>query len=389
MRILFLAAFFTATTLAGSESVSDLTVHEWGTFTSIAGEDGRALEWLPLDGPTDLPSFVDRSCFNLKGSLPGTVRMETPVIYFYTPRPTTVNVRVAFRQGVVTEWFPPAAVTPSTTTSTSLRHPGFSSTISWTSVNVLPGSEAALPAERAPSHYYAARGTDAAPVQSGAEREKFLFYRGVGAFQPPLAASIAADGTVTVRHSDGRPIGDVVLFQNRGGAIAYQTRRVTASDSAVHLPAVSVRDGSAGVMSEVEALLVAHGLYPTEARAMIDTWSDSWFDEGIRLFYFVDRQAIDSILPLQIGPAPQSIERVFVGRIELVNSETIEAVKTALLTGDRALLGKFRRFLQPIGRRILDTMAPEDRLRLQQLLRSVSGWWSGDPAATLRRCTQT
>ncbi len=32
-----------------------LTAHEWGTFTSIAGKDGRAAEWLPLTGSTDLP----------------------------------------------------------------------------------------------------------------------------------------------------------------------------------------------------------------------------------------------------------------------------------------------------------------------------------------------
>ncbi|HKP10993.1 MAG TPA: hypothetical protein VJZ91_02745, partial [Blastocatellia bacterium] len=35
-----------------------LTVHEWGTFTAIAGRDGRPVEWRPLVGPSDLPSFV-------------------------------------------------------------------------------------------------------------------------------------------------------------------------------------------------------------------------------------------------------------------------------------------------------------------------------------------
>ena len=37
-----------------------LVAHEWGTFTSIAGEDGRAVQWLPQAGPTDLPCFVER-----------------------------------------------------------------------------------------------------------------------------------------------------------------------------------------------------------------------------------------------------------------------------------------------------------------------------------------
>src|SRR5262249_27296266 len=35
-----------------------LTVHEWGTFTSIAGRDGNAVLWRPLAGTADLPSFV-------------------------------------------------------------------------------------------------------------------------------------------------------------------------------------------------------------------------------------------------------------------------------------------------------------------------------------------
>src|SRR5580704_12039945 len=69
---------------------SDLSVHEWGTFTSIAGNDGRVLRWLPLTGSNDLPGFVEHfrdAAF--KVGLSGTVRMETPVLYFYAPHPMT------------------------------------------------------------------------------------------------------------------------------------------------------------------------------------------------------------------------------------------------------------------------------------------------------------
>src|SRR2546422_8717270 len=50
--------------VADEHSLPDLTVHEWGTFTAIAGKDGRAAEWLPLGVPrypptTDLPQFVE------------------------------------------------------------------------------------------------------------------------------------------------------------------------------------------------------------------------------------------------------------------------------------------------------------------------------------------
>src|SRR4051812_12109110 len=74
-----------ATTLAAVAAFSNdaehanLTVHEWGTFTSIADADGQGAEWRPLAAPSQLPCFVERSGFFAKGSLPATVRMETPV----------------------------------------------------------------------------------------------------------------------------------------------------------------------------------------------------------------------------------------------------------------------------------------------------------------------
>src|SRR6185369_175277 len=64
-----------------------LIVHEWGTFTSIAGKNGVALEWRPLNGATDLPKFVhsmQKQAAGLrhvidKTGLTAAVRMETPV----------------------------------------------------------------------------------------------------------------------------------------------------------------------------------------------------------------------------------------------------------------------------------------------------------------------
>src|SRR5260370_33772620 len=58
---------------------ASLTAHEWGTFTSIAGNDGEAVEWSPLTRSTDLPGFVEHFLdpgFRL--GLRGTVGMERP-----------------------------------------------------------------------------------------------------------------------------------------------------------------------------------------------------------------------------------------------------------------------------------------------------------------------
>src|SRR5690349_19304657 len=95
---------------------SGLVVHEWGTFTSIAGKDGIALEWRPLNGPTDLPKFVHTiekegdGLRHLQGKreLTAAVRMETPVLYFYSPNEIDVNVKVDFPKGTITEWYPQA-----------------------------------------------------------------------------------------------------------------------------------------------------------------------------------------------------------------------------------------------------------------------------------------
>src|SRR5579862_6698250 len=81
-----------------------LVVHEWGTFTSVAGEDGAGIEWNVLGCKSDLPEFVaDRGYRNLKVGLRGTVRMETPVMYFYSPRDVTADIKVQFPQGSMTE----------------------------------------------------------------------------------------------------------------------------------------------------------------------------------------------------------------------------------------------------------------------------------------------
>src|ERR1700675_4142677 len=89
---------------------NDLTVHEWGTFTSIGSPDGQSMGWLPLTGSTDLPSFVEHfRSVAFKGGLRGTTRMETPVLYFYSPHETTVSANVSFAKGLITEWYPHAA----------------------------------------------------------------------------------------------------------------------------------------------------------------------------------------------------------------------------------------------------------------------------------------
>ena len=206
-----------------------LVVHEWGTFTSVAADDGSAVEWVPQLGPQELPCFVERVNMNIKGWLPATVRMETPVLYFYSAEKRTVDVRVKFRRGAVTEWYPRANVFPREILPSSLKLPGLEGTIAWNGVSVMPRGDETYPVGEKSNHYYAARKTDASPVEVAGQREKFLFYRGVGNFAVPLSARLSGNGQVTATSSSARPAGRHHALREQGRDDQVQGAAVEAA----------------------------------------------------------------------------------------------------------------------------------------------------------------
>jgi hypothetical protein len=339
-----------------------LTAHEWGTFTSIAGKDGRAADWLPLTGSTDLPAFVEHfQTPNFKGGVRGSVRMETPVLYFYTNHRTTLSVHVSFAQGLITEWYPHANRIEPAGLQTQTRLAAYyndwnrhqkqpDSSIAWDSVTLEPGSSATLLREDSTNHYYAARQTSSTPLriktQDGEQSEKFLFYRGVASFSVPLSVKLASDGKILTQNLSASEIPAMLLFERRGDKLGFRVADASAAQPALDPPELNSNMDS--LKQAVEDMLIAQGLYQDEAQAMFETWHDSWFEEGSRLLYIVPRQFVDSVLPLSINPAPAQIVRVFIGRLELVTPATQRAVEQALSTGDHATLARYNRFLVPI-----------------------------------------
>ncbi len=64
--------------------------------------------------------------------------------------------------------------------------------------------------------------------------------------------------------------------------------------------------------------LVAAGLFDDEANALLNTWERSYFQNpGQRIFFMVPQSWTDAVLPLNIS-VPVEVNRVMVGRIELV-----------------------------------------------------------------------
>jgi hypothetical protein len=339
-----------------------LTAHEWGTFTSIASKEGHAAYWLPLTGSTDLPKFVEHfQTPDFKGGLRGTVRMETPVLYFYTNHPTTLSVHVSFSQGLITEWYPHANRVEPVGLQTQARMVSYlddwsrqqrqpDSSISWDSVTLEPNSSASLPREDRTNHYYAARQTSSTPLriktQTGEQTEKFLFYRGVASFSVPVSARLAHDGKIFAQNLNTEEIPAMLVFERRGDKLGFRIADTSAAQAALDPPELNASMDS--LKRAVEDMLIAQGLYQNEAQAMFETWRDSWFEEGSRLLYIVPRQFVDSVLPLSINPAPAQTVRVFVGRLELVTPATQRAVEQALATHDQTTLTRYGRFLVPI-----------------------------------------
>ena len=376
--------------VVATQSPPPLTVHEWGTFTTIAGDDGQAMQWLPLGGPTDLPCFVETyrnrqfkvlinpavgpvlTYEQARAGLKGTVRMETPVLYFYAERPTTASVTVAFPRGLFTEFYPFADVVQSPSFANILQtEPSFASKITWKNVNVLPGTSPRFPSDRENSHYYAARDTDAAPIRVNEQDEKFLFYRGVAGFPVPLSATVQPDGRVRVKNLSQHPLPAVVLFDRLGGKIRFRVHGALDAAAEAVLAAPSATSSLPALRQELERLLVREGLFEREANAMVETWRDDWFNDGTRVFYLVPTADVNAILPLQVTPAPVSTVRAFVGRMEVITPESEAAVARALATNDPALVEAYGRWLGPIGDRLVAKTA--DAQQKSALLARLDG----------------
>ena len=305
------AALGSARTAAASPREADrFVVHEWGTFSTFSGADGKALKFYPDD--RGLPEFVHGRHRDVKGGRADVyVSLETPVVYFYTDRDRTVSVRADFPKGLMTDWYPQASRPPE-------------QSIRWDDLKVSAADRPRLVGHGDGSRYFAARETDAATVRTAdrTEAEKFLFYRGVGDFEMPLVVRALGDGRFAVKNAGGHPVPAHVLVSVKNRKVTFKVcgHLSGGAETKVELPAEpSTADKLGDTLVE---LLVEQGLYEKEARAMVKTWRDDWFgDEGTRVLYLVARPVTNEFLPLSITPEPDRLVRVLVGRHDVLTPE--------------------------------------------------------------------
>jgi len=180
----------------------------------------------------------------------------------------------------------------------------------------------------------------------------------------PISVQMSED-KIAARQVPPPGIGEVIFFENRNGKTSWLRSGLQSSSAVVDrlLPDCSVEL----LKRDLQMLLAAHGLYPKEAEAMVKTWEDSWFEEGLRVFYVLPRQQTDAILPLEITPKPNKLVRVLVGRMEIMTPEAAREI-FRLLTGVKRMPGsenaqvsearqRYGRFLAPMIQRVLEEHA--------------------------------
>jgi len=192
---------------------------------------------------------------------------------------------------------------------------------------------------------------------------------------------VTAAGKLLVENRSDEDIPIVILFERRGEKVGYRIGGALQKGALLDPPELTGAIDDLG--RELEGMLVAQGLYQDEARAMVETWRASWFEEGSRLLYIVPSSFVNGVLSLTINPAPAQTVRVFVGRLEIVTPATERAVGRALDTHDIATLKMYGRFLEPI----LETMIQKESnpARVQQFSQALNSYYSSEIAQNQRR----
>lgn len=370
MKLLTFVLFATSVLCVSSkrEEQPRFIAHEWGTFTSLYGSDGSQLSKIYRE-EENLPGFVyklqdiqagrpvkesnkitEAGVFYAKTELKNvTVKMETPVIYFYSKDAFTANVKVTFNNGLIGQWYPQCVNKPavgyreqtaSNTAAASVELSGVTTNNFQPDLNPkIDFSNAANSAAwcikvHAPSDmttsvvkkgetstWTTPRETDANIISYGKEREKYIFYRGLGNFSMPVKVSFDNSGRLSLENSSSSKLPYLFVYERKddGKAMVYWTGPMEAGES--RTVTVNAEPGSsfAEKILEFQQALVKAGLYDKEASAMLETWEKSYFNHpGLRVFWIAPRAFTDKIIPLTISPAPEKMERVLVGRSEIL-----------------------------------------------------------------------
>lgn len=323
-------------------------VHEWGTLTSVVGSDGSTQPGLHHE-EEDLPSFVADRMKHTEargGALDVGAKMETPVTYFYSDAPRTVQAKVTFPTGIFTQWYPNAAmIAPAVLELADGLHdryleasevipaacrpqfegPFRSGVLDWGNVEILGAKEAAFPGPLGDTTWGYARNVAANAIKVSGENEKFLFYRGLGNYDYPVHVSVEGDHLrLRARVPEVFPGVFVMNVTKDAAGFTEVGEILVRGDRVPMIPAADLPHTRfiATLKAKLAAALVNDGLFTDEALAMVDTWERSYFlTPGVRVLYLLPQARTDALIPLTITPAPDVLKRTMVIRVEVMTPE--------------------------------------------------------------------
>jgi len=120
-----------------------------------------------------------------------------------------------------------------------------------------------------------------------------------------------------------------------------------SADNAEHWHQFSLPQFQIEIGAQMQAALISEGLFADEAKAMVNTWTDSWFTEdGVRVLYLLPRRG-RMRPPDDSQSAANGLTRVMVGRAEII-TPGVETNLFQLLTKRRTAI------LAPGTRRVLN-----------------------------------
>jgi hypothetical protein len=214
------------------------------------------------------------------------------------------------------------------------------------------------------------------------EAEKFLFYRGLGAFELPLQIkSSGKDSALQLQLQSpccSERLNGVFLVWVKDDRIRWAAlpdiimNKLNQIEVERALNEPAVLDVGVPQVKEAMALkLTESGLYPKEAQAMVNHWERGYFrTNGLRILYILPRAQTDAHIPIQVEPKPTAMVRTMVGRVEIITPDTERYVLAALerLHGDNIelkqyaekYLAGFGRFREAVLRRVLQMNASAD-----------------------------
>jgi hypothetical protein len=275
-----------------------------------------------------LPRFVygQLTARNLPRHWQNVEIVDRPVLFFHTPKPIDVELKVDFPGGTPAVWWPGTerpALHGATLVGAAGQRPPFRS-LEWRLRLKEPPNVARAPAlpAAAEGHWVKVlRAVKADDVFAhvgernfGYERERFVYYDGLLPRGRWLAVTVKGE-RVELRNQVDHPVFDLTVVDRRtpGKARVARLARLDrrASAEALTFTEPAAKDWSAAAVREMVGQLKAAGLHEDEAGSLAELWKKELFEtEGVTVFYRLPQSEYERLLPLTMSPRPEELVRV-------------------------------------------------------------------------------